>query len=53
MEPIAKCSLFLNNLYNCLNKHYPGKGIKHDSPDINVRKILFYKNNILLLLLPF
>jgi len=50
-EPTAKFSLFLNNLFDCLNRRYPGEGIKPDSPDINVRKTLFYNNNVLFLFL--
>jgi len=49
-EPTAKFSLFLNNLFDCLNRRYPGEGIKHDSPDIDVSKTLFYNNNVFLLL---
>lgn len=49
-EPTAKFSLFLNNLFDCLNRRYPGEEIKHDSPDINVSKTLLYNNNVSLLL---
>ncbi|KAL4084330.1 hypothetical protein QTP88_028154 [Uroleucon formosanum] len=37
-EPTAKFSLFLNNLFDCLNRRYPGEEIKHNSPDINTIK---------------
>ncbi|KAE9528594.1 hypothetical protein AGLY_012169 [Aphis glycines] len=37
-EPTAMFSLYLNNLFDCLNRRYPGEGIKHGSPDIDILK---------------
>ncbi|KAF0736554.1 Uncharacterized protein FWK35_00031513, partial [Aphis craccivora] len=34
-EPTAMFSLYLNNLFDCFNRRYPGEGIKHSSPDID------------------
>lgn len=42
-EPTAMFSLYLNNLFDCLNRRYPGEGIKYNSPDIDVSKLVNYK----------
>lgn len=35
-QPTAKFSKYMNNLFDCLNRKYPGEGIRSHSPDINV-----------------
>jgi len=46
-EPTAMFSLYLNNLFDCLNRRYPGEGIKHGSPDIDVSQTYCFRTVIL------
>ena len=35
-EPTEDFYLYMNNLFDCLNRRYPGEGIRPGSPDIDV-----------------